>query len=107
MSSRWIALLFAFFTLTGCMHWAPIASLDDAAGACRVRVVSDGRPPVVLERPTADRVAAIVHASRHARVEIRRINAWATALIATGSFLASAFTALVVLGAAAAGIAGG
>ena len=82
--------------ISGCMHWAPISSVDDAAGACRVRVAADDRPPVVLERPTIAEVRALVSGAERARVEVRKVNAWATTLIAIPAFLASAFTGLVI-----------
>lgn len=102
-----LVLLVLSFASTGCMHWASVSSVDDAVGACRVRVLSDDGPPVVLERPTADRVSELVHEARNPRLQVRKVNAWATALIATGGFLATAFTAMVVTGLAAIGIAGG
>lgn len=102
-----VMLFLLSFSATGCMHWASVSSVDDAVGACRVRVLSDDHAPVVLERPTAERVSELVHEARHPRIEVRKVNAWATALIATGGFIASAFTGLMALAAAAAGIAGG
>ena len=110
MKTRWlmvVVLVLLSFTATGCMHWASVSSVDDAVGACRVRVLSDDHAPVVLERPTAERVSELVHEARHPRIQVRKINAWATALIATGGFIASAFTAFVIAGFAAIGIAGG
>lgn len=89
------------------MHWSPVSNLADAAGASRVRVTASDRHPVILERPTYAQVRELVTDARDVRVEVRKVNAWATALIATGSFLAAAFTALVVVGVASAGIAGG
>ena len=107
MQTRWLWLVVLLVTLSGCMHWANVSSLDDAAGACRVRITANDRPPVILERPTVDEIRDLVTDARGARVQVRKVNAWATALIATGGFLATAFTGLVILGLAAVGIAGG
>lgn len=88
------------------MHWANIDSLDDVRGAARVRAEPAHGDAIVLDHPTVERVRdlAIAH---HARVELRKVNAWATALVATGGFILTAFTALVILAVASAGIAGG
>jgi len=99
-----VLLLFA----TGCMtHWAPVSSIDDAVGAHHVRIVADEMSPVELTRPSAAEIFAHIANAEHVRVQVRKVNAWAAALVITGSVLASAFMGFVILGAAVAGNAGG
>lgn len=100
-----IALLLVVFG-SGCMHWANVDDLADVRGAARVRVEPAHGEAIVLDHPTVEQVRDLAVAN-HARVEVRKVSAWATTLLATGGFILTAFTALVVLGVASAGIAGG
>jgi len=108
MQARWLLPFLILAAVSGCvMHWAPVSSLDDAAGAARVRVSADDRQPVILERPTPEALSELVHAWRGARVEVRKPSAWRLALLVTGSVLASAAMGFFVLVAAVAGAGGG
>ncbi len=104
---RGLLLLVLVSFATGCFHWAPASSLDDVDRACRVRVVTDDHAPVVLERPSVREVYALVSNAEHARIEVRKVNAWATALIATGGFVLTVFTAFALLLASAARVGSG
>ncbi len=90
------------------MHWANVNDLADVQGAARVRVEPPHGQAIVLDHPTVEQVRNLAVAN-HARVEVRKVSAWGTALIATGTFILTAFSALFVFGAvvASAGIAGG
>jgi hypothetical protein len=109
MSSLKAFVCFAMMAsmLTACIHWSRVDTLDEVVDASRVRIESDVAPPIVLDHPSVERVAQVVASVVHARVEVRRLWGWPTALIITGAVLATAFTALVFLGLAAASIAGG
>ncbi len=104
---RALLLLVIVSFATGCFHWSSVSSLDEVDGACRVRVTAQGHEPIVLERPTVADIQALLTSGEHVRVEKRRVNAWATTLIAIPAFLATAFTAFVVVGVGHAGAAGG
>ena len=73
-----------------------------------MRIEAPGAPPLVLEHPSVAEVREIV-VTEHARVAVRRLNGWATALIVTGATIATAFTGLFVFAliVAGSGIAGG
>ena len=108
MQTRWLLLLSILATLSGCvMHWAPVSSLDDAAGAARVRVSADDREPVILERPARETLEELAHAWRGARIEVRRLSAWRMTLLVTGSILASAAVGFFILVAAVSGAGAG
>ena len=105
-SLRILLLALVAVFATGCFRWAPARSLDEAMNASRVRIEVPNQAAVILEHPTPDTLRDLA-VNAHARIEIKKVNAWAVALLATGTFLMSAFTAICILGAAAAGIAGG
>ena len=107
MTSLRTFILFMVATFaTGCFRWAPAHSLDEAMNASRVRVEIPNEPPVILEHPAATELRELV-VNQRARLSIKKTNVWAVVLIATGTFLTSAFTALVILGVSVAGNAGG
>ncbi len=92
-----VLTLLLTFSLTACMHWVPMTSVDEVVGASHVRVVSDGRPPVVLDHPSIESVKHEVESAPHARIEVRALNGWGTALIITAGVLAAIGTAGIIL----------
>ena len=101
-----IALMLVCFA-SGCFRWAAIDNINEVASASRVRVEAPDSPAVVLDHPSVDVVRDFAAAHPDARVRVKKVNAWATALIVTGAFLATAFTALLFLGVAVAGAGSG
>jgi hypothetical protein len=107
-------LLFVWLaSTTGCMHWARVDDITQAAGEERVRVTmkpgaqvsTEGRDApairatdVVLERPTLEQLRAIRDSVT--RVEVRRPDPVATGFLIAGIVSAAAFTVAAILGVA-------
>ena len=104
---RLLVLLLAALA-TACFHWAPVENITEIEGAKNVRIEPDGAAPYILRHPSIDEVRTLAQ-EQHARVTIRKLNGWMTALAITGYTLLTVGAVLALFGwvIAAAGVAGG